>query len=138
MDGPYRANIPQGNCFASCNLVSSAFGSAESYSRSLLSVGNGYPIFDVIGDWDRSPLHLSRGPSLGDIGVLNPDGDFVFAFNVFAPADDPIHLNETPPNFTPLKSLEQSEVSKLPNHFPPGTVIASKGINIDRVSDSPL
>ncbi len=132
--GPYRDSIPQGNGFPICNMVSSAYGSAESYSRSLLSSGNGYPIFDVIGDWRRSSLHIRRGPSIGDVGVLSHEGNFIFAFNVFASPNDPVHANETPPNFQPMSVLEQSEVTTQPDYFPPGTVIASKGITINHIS----
>ena len=134
MLGPYRDSIPQGNGFPIFNLVSPAFGSAESYSRSLLSSGNGYPIFDVIGDWKRSSLHITRGPSIGDVGVLCHEGNFIFAFNIFAPPNDPLHANETPPNFQPMEAPEQSEVTKQSDYFPAGTVIASKGITVNHIS----
>jgi hypothetical protein len=98
----------------------------------MLSLGHGYPILDVVGDWNRSVLHLKRGPSLGDVGLLNPDGDFVFTFNIFAPPNDPVHINETPPGFVPMKYPDPTEVTRVPNYFPPGTVLASKGITIDR------
>ena len=104
----------------------------------MLSLGHGYPIFDVVGDWDRSALHLARGPSLGDVGHLNSDGDFVFAFNIFASPNDPIHVDRTPAGFVPMKYPEPTQVTRMPNYFPSGTVLASKGITIDRVSDSPL
>jgi hypothetical protein len=54
------------------------------------------------------------------------------------PSNDPIHKNETPPDFVPMKYPDPTEVTRIPNYFPPGTVLASKGITIDRVSDSPL
>ena len=104
----------------------------------MLSLGHGYPILDVVGDWNRSVLHLKRGPSLGDVGLLNPDGDFLFIFNIFAPSDDPIHINETPPGFIPMKYPDPTELARVPSYFSPGTVLASKGITIGHVSDSPL
>ena len=138
LHGPYRDSVPEENNFPFCNRVFTAYGSAESYSRSMLSLGHGYPIFDVVGDWNRSSLHLKRGPSLGDVGLLNSDGDFLFSFNIFAPPSDPVHVNETPPDFVPMKYPDPIEVTRVPNHFPSGTVLASKGITINRISDSPL
>jgi len=73
--------------------------------------------------------------SLGDVGLLNPDGDFLFTFNIFAQFNDPVHNKETPPGFVPMK---YPEVARVHNYFSPGTVLASKGITIHRVSDSPL
>ena len=66
------------------------------------------------------------------------DGRFIMMFNIFANANDPVHKNDTPSNFVPMKSPETTEVTRIPNHFPTGTVIATKGINIHRISDSPL
>ena len=138
MDGPYRGAEPIVNAFPRCNKVFSVRGAVESYSRALLSVGHGYPIFDVAGDWRRSPLHLSRGPSPGDIGILNPQGDFVLAFNIFADPNDPIHQNETPSDFVPTKPPDPTEIIRIPNYFQPGTVIASKGVDVRHISNSPL
>ena len=138
MHGPYREGIPETNQFPIFNKVFSAPGSVQSYTRSLLSLGNGYPIFDVVGDRKRSTLHLERGPGMGDVGLLSNRGDFVFLFNIFAHPSDPIHVDETPPGFIPMKFPEPTEMTQRPNHFPPGTVLASKAIEIHRVSDSPL
>ena len=80
MHGPYQDLIPRENGFPICNLVSCAFSSAESYSRSLLSAGNGYPIYDVIGGWKRTSFHIQRGPSIGDVGVLNGGGGGVILY----------------------------------------------------------
>jgi hypothetical protein len=136
--GPYREGVPESNQFALCKKVIAVAGSAESYSRSLLSLGNGYPIFDVFGNWHRSTLHLNRGPSLGDVGFFTRNGDFTFAFSIFASVSDPLHINDTTPGFIPMKFPEPTEVTRQPNHFHPGTVLASKGIKIRRVSESPL
>jgi len=37
-------------------------------------------------------------------------------------SDDPVHANETPPDFEPLSA---PEITRKPNHFTPGTVIVS-------------
>jgi hypothetical protein len=31
----------------------------------------------------------TRGISIGDVGVLSPGNQFIFAFNIFLPADHP-------------------------------------------------
>ena len=136
--GPYRDSLFEKNYFPFCNRVSTADGAAESYPRSMLSLGHGYPILNVVGNRNSSDLHLKRAPSLGDVGLLSSDGDFTFTFNIFTPPNDPIHVNETPPGFMPMKYPDQTEVSRIPNQFPPGTVLTSKGITIRHISDSPL
>ncbi|KAF9532754.1 hypothetical protein CPB83DRAFT_880427 [Crepidotus variabilis] len=132
---PYGRPI---NCFPICNPVSSAYGGVESYARSLLFTGNGFPIFDVLGDRNRSVRYLQRGVGIGDVGILDPGGDFVFAFNIFADPDDPLHADDIPPEFEQQLQPEPSEVKQIKNHFPPGTVIASKGVKVTRLQDSPL
>ncbi len=72
---------------------------------------------------------------MGDVGVISHAGDFIFAFNIFASPNDPVHENETPPDFQPMKAPEESDVTRQPVYFPPGTVIASKGITINYISD---
>lgn len=75
---------------------------------------------------------------MGDVGVLCHEGNFIFAFNIFTPPNDPVHVNETPPNYQPMKVPEQSEIKKQSGYFPPGTVIASKGITVNQISDPSL
>ena len=79
----------------------------------------------------------TRGISMGDVGILSEDSEFVFAFNIFLPADHPYNKN-TPDSFHPLDPLEEAEVCTSVDYFPRGTVIASRGVKVTRHSEDPL
>ena len=81
---------------------------------------------------------MTRGISIGDVGILNDDSEFVFAFNIFLPADHPYNKNKTPDSFHPLDPLEETEICTSVDYFSRGTVIASKGVKVERLSEDPL
>lgn len=60
------------------------------------------------------------------------------SFNIFLPADHPYNENHTPDSSFPLDPLDESEICTTVNYFPPGSVIASKGIKVTRLSDDPV
>ncbi|KIM37483.1 hypothetical protein M413DRAFT_448528 [Hebeloma cylindrosporum] len=111
----------------------------QSYARSLFSAGHGYPMYDastatsVPGDYKNV-----RGISIGDVGILSTNGQFIFAFNIFLPAGHPYNKGNTPDSFSPLEPLDESEIHTVHEYFPPGAVVASKGIKVTRHSENPL
>jgi len=78
------------------------------------------------------------GISIGDVGVLSDEGEFVFGFNIFLPSDHPYNKGNTPNSFSPLEPLDDSEIHTLTEYFPRGAVITSRGIKVTRHSESPL
>jgi len=80
----------------------------------------------------------TRGISIGDVGVLSPGNQFIFAFNIFLPVDHPYNKSNAPESFVPLNALQDSEVCTTADYFPRGYVIASKGVNVTRHSEDPL
>ncbi|KIM37487.1 hypothetical protein M413DRAFT_54279, partial [Hebeloma cylindrosporum] len=60
------------------------------YARSLFSAGHGYPMYDP-STVARVPEDYNsiRGISIGDVGVLSTEGEFIFGFNIFLPSDHP-------------------------------------------------
>ncbi|CAA7271115.1 unnamed protein product [Cyclocybe aegerita] len=111
-------------------------GAPHRFSRPQLGSGNGFAPFKPHG-FEKSEEHLKVGAGIGDVGYLNELGTFTFFFNIFYPKDDPIQTSHIPRNFTPIEpSLSEWEVKTVPGHFPPGTVIASKGLEVSHVPDS--
>ncbi|PPQ76765.1 hypothetical protein CVT26_000265 [Gymnopilus dilepis] len=114
-------------------------GKASSYSRSLLLAGHGFPIWNPSGDLARPPAYLKRGISIGDVGVLDSDGVFEFHFNIYLPPDDPTHAGTVPPHFQPVEPiLQPHEIRYDREYFPPGHVVASRGVATKQYSDDPL
>lgn len=68
-------------------------------------MGHGYPL------WIPGPnenLHVDyrkKGVTVGDVVVFTKDGAVDFVFNIFRPADDPIHSHGVPEGFSPLQPL---------------------------------
>lgn len=112
------------------------------YSRALFSAGYGYPMwYPRIGPDLPSPYE-KRGICIGDVGILSTvDGQFCLSFNMFLPHDDPLNslaVLSPPPGYVPLSPPSESEIVSMPDYFLPGSVVASKGTEITRVSETPL
>ncbi|KAF9543634.1 hypothetical protein CPC08DRAFT_424017 [Agrocybe pediades] len=128
------------NTFPLAHLISASVGARETYSRSLLSTGNGYSPRSRDGiDTLRSKLQYTQGVTVGDIGLVDPhDGLFVYLFNIFASRDDPLNELGVPEDFGPLVLDREKDVVVQPDYFPPGTVISSTGVEVTRVSEDPF
>jgi len=136
--GPYRQYNPP-NTFSRCHTVSAVSGGEETYTRALLSTGNGYALWQPFGITDPRPKkHLEEGVSIGDVGLIDQGGDFCYLFNIFASSDDPLHELGVPQGFEPLQIERHTDIRSLPEYFPPRTVISSTGVDITKVSDDPL
>lgn len=52
----------------------------------------------------RLPVeYRMKGVSIGDVGLITPDGAFDYLFNICLPSDDPVNINRVPENFLPLE-----------------------------------
>ena len=126
--------------FALYNRSSAVPGNTESYIRSLTFAGHGYPPWETVGNLRCPANHVRVGVGIGDVGVtMARGGQFDFHFNIFSDEDDPIQHQGTPAKFKPLRpTLDSTEVRFQPDYFPPGTVIASKGVEVTHISESPM
>ncbi|KIM37481.1 hypothetical protein M413DRAFT_30940 [Hebeloma cylindrosporum] len=115
------------------------FSPQQSYVRSMFATGHGYPMYDAV-TVARIPddYKAVRGISIGDVGVLSHEGEFLFAFNIFLPSDHPYNKGRPPESFSPLEPLEESEIQTVDEYFPRGAVVTSKGIKVIRHSENPL
>lgn len=93
----------------------------------------------MIGNENRPERHLRQGVSIGDVGLIDRDGDFVFVFNIFAPPSDTIH-HRLPRGFQEMTPRPDTEIDIefMPDYFGPGTVLASEGVEGEVVSKEPL
>jgi len=74
---------------------------------------------------------------LGDVGMVDGDGEFVHLFNIFRNRSDAIQGNYIPEGFEPLL-LSHCKSRVIPGHLPAGTVLASPSIVVSRKAESPL
>lgn len=121
-------------------MVASPSPKSHLYARSLLSSGNGFGLYVPNGGQGRPQGHLDgKVALLGDVGQIDPNGFFDFSFNIFFDANHPIQWEELPQNFRPISpSLGADESVHTPNFLTPGTVLASDGIKVSRLSTAPL
>ncbi|KZP12588.1 hypothetical protein FIBSPDRAFT_681498, partial [Athelia psychrophila] len=74
----------------------------------------GYPLY-YPEPLDSLPLELrKRGTSIGDVGIIKPDGLFQFAFNIFTPqTDTTINRFGVPDGFREMRMDWDLEISRL-------------------------
>ncbi|KAH9482314.1 hypothetical protein JR316_0004412 [Psilocybe cubensis] len=113
---------------------------SDIYCRILSMAGNGFPFWPGSTPILREP-YTRRTIEVGDVGYINQMGNFEFAFNLFLPSDDPLNQfnrNKLPEGYVPLDPPYESEISRIPGYYPPGSVIATKGIDVHRLGENPL
>lgn len=118
------------------HIISTSSPAVEgnTYTRTLLASGNGYPMWIPTSNLSLPSEYLAKGTSIGDVGILDRYGLFTFHFNIFLPSNHPCHTHGMPRNFVPLEPFSASDVRRSPNYFPPGSTIRSSGIQLTRSS----
>lgn len=119
--------------------VESSINDAESYTRSLMMLGHGVPLWRPTGDLASPVEYLHRGPEVGDIMFIDEYGVFLFLFNIFRARDDPINgeIVRLGGQYEPL-TLDPSEVTRVNDYFPRGAVITSTGVIATKKCEQPL
>ncbi|KAF9536447.1 hypothetical protein CPC08DRAFT_652108, partial [Agrocybe pediades] len=79
-----------------------------------------------------------QGVGIGDVGLLDRVGYFVYMFNIFASRDDDLNERSVPEDFEPLVLNRERDVVVKRDYFPPRSVISSKGVEVTRVSEDPF
>jgi hypothetical protein len=126
---PVTTSFSPGPCQC-LHLKTMSPGPSDVYVRQLLPQRYGYPLF-IPEPNENLPLEYRQiGISIGDVGIIMPDGSFSFLFNICAPADDPVHCYGVPDGF---KSVHPTplDVSYFSNCLPPQSVICSHSIKIE-------
>ncbi|KAJ6492857.1 hypothetical protein C8R47DRAFT_424285 [Mycena vitilis] len=115
----------------------SGLSAADLYVLLMLMCGKRYPM------WSPSPnsahqvpvAHRKYGISLGDVGLITPDGAFDFMFNIFAAKNDPLNGNgkNVPDGFSPCSWSRDKRESSMPA----GATLNSRDIDVE-VADLPM
>ncbi|KAK0217493.1 hypothetical protein EDD85DRAFT_781661, partial [Armillaria nabsnona] len=67
--------------------------------------GHGYPLWYPRPPSNFPPDYFRRGTQIGELsGYLDAGGGFIYLFNVYKDAEDPVNLKRVTPGFVPLKS----------------------------------
>ncbi|KAF7369461.1 Pleiotropic drug resistance ABC transporter protein [Mycena venus] len=75
------------------------------YCSQLRRQKRGFPLHVPGPQETSSKEYRKRGVAIGDVGRITPEGCFDFFFNIYLPADHPIHNNDVPEHFLSVTSL---------------------------------
>ena len=76
---------------------------------------HGFPLWIPQPNMTLPPSYQRQGVSIGDVGIITPDGGFDFLFNVCLPAEHPSNPEVLPEGFVPLE-LKPTDICKFPAH----------------------
>ena len=110
----------------------------EIYYSHLLTKKRGSPLW-IPGPGMQLPIEYRRqGISIGDVGIITESGGFDFLFNIFLPADHPIHVRGVPESFCPLDPTQlEIETGRIygRNTYLTSSSVRTTGVNSSRVSN---
>jgi hypothetical protein len=72
---------------------------SEVYARQLLPKKYGYPLFIPAPHNNLPQEYRDRGASIGDVGIIKPNGSFSFVFSICEPATGPVNCFGVPEGF---------------------------------------
>lgn len=111
--------------------------SREVYTDILISKKRGFPLWIPSPNASLPPEYRCSGVSIGDVGILTPEGGFDFIFNIFAEFSDPVNAHSgLTENFSPLRPpLHHHEIQRFKENIA-GTLISDDSfIRMDNVQD---
>ncbi|KAF5323802.1 hypothetical protein D9619_012966 [Psilocybe cf. subviscida] len=133
-----RANTLPYHGFPKLLQTQSSISDAESYTRSLIMLGHGVPLWRPRGNLVAPSEYLRHGPQIGDIMHITREGVYQFVINIFCRHDEPINSKmDMQGQYQPL-TLDPSEVTRVENYWKPGAVITSTGVVAVKQCDTPL
>lgn len=96
------------------------------YTDCLLPLKHGYPLYRPEPDYGLPRAYRNHGISIGDVGIIKPEGYFDFLFNICqgpgSPEPNPVNEHGLPSGLEPL---EPGEVLDDPNYFGQKAVVAN-------------
>ncbi|KAJ7654128.1 hypothetical protein DFH06DRAFT_1093141 [Mycena polygramma] len=127
--GPVPTSIPS-------DTSTEALSDSEIYHRQMLFQKRGFPLYVPEPEISLPAEYQRRGVAIGDVGSVTPEGTFDFFFNIFLAPDDPIHVNHTPENFSPLPLYDPIDL--LHENHAPGDFVSSSNVqrlDLDNLSE---
>ncbi|KAF9475719.1 hypothetical protein BDN70DRAFT_897933 [Pholiota conissans] len=87
-------------------------------------MGHGYPLWILGPNENLHAEYRKKGVTVGDVVVFTKDGAVDFVFNIFRPANDPIHSHGVPNGFYPQICSD----TRRYQHYGEDSYLASKPI----------
>ncbi|KAF9048912.1 hypothetical protein BJ165DRAFT_1067886 [Panaeolus papilionaceus] len=105
------------------------------YERKMLEKCRGYPLW--VPECSQTLLVSKRklGVDVGDVGLIENDGHFVFLFNILLPSDHSFHPDVMPEGYTPVQPLRPHDMM-LTNPLATNTAMTSAGVRRLRLNDA--
>ncbi|KAF7312570.1 Pleiotropic drug resistance ABC transporter protein [Mycena indigotica] len=104
-------------------MPSETFSENEVYCSLLCQRQRGFPLYVPEPQENLPSEYLERGVSIGDVGMITPEGIWDFFFNIFLPANGPINRGRVPPNYSPLEPYDESDAHNL--RYEPGSFLST-------------
>src|SRR5262245_41933559 len=98
---------------------------SDIYTRRLLQEGHGYPLWIPEPNVYLNDDYKEVGTCVVDMGVVTPDGQFDYLFNVCKPANHPVNLGKTLENFECVEIREDHDMCGTYDLHPPRSHVAS-------------
>ncbi|KAJ7612364.1 hypothetical protein DFH06DRAFT_152746 [Mycena polygramma] len=117
--GPVPTSIP-------LDTSTEALSDSEIYYRQMLYQKRGFPLYVPGPKINLPAAYRRRGVAIGDVGRVTPEGVFDFFFNIFLAPGDPIHVNHTPEDFSPLALYDPIDL--LHESYDPGDSVSSSTV----------
>ncbi|TFK19371.1 hypothetical protein FA15DRAFT_601623 [Coprinopsis marcescibilis] len=85
------------------------------YERQLLQKRHGFPLWIPQPNGHLPKSYVDKGVSVGDVGIITPEGAFDYLFNICLPAEHPNNAGLLPEGFVPLLT-QHKDISEFPEH----------------------
>ncbi|TFK38870.1 hypothetical protein BDQ12DRAFT_83332 [Crucibulum laeve] len=85
--------------FSSPSPLSKCNSSCHSYIEQMLPLKHGYPLWLPEPDFNLPLEYRREGISIGDVGIITPDGGFDFLFNIWLSSTHSINPRDLPESF---------------------------------------
>ncbi|KAF5365229.1 hypothetical protein D9758_005429 [Tetrapyrgos nigripes] len=109
-------------------MATASIRPSETYARMLLPLGHGYPLWIPEPNNALPEEYQVEGVRIGDVGVVNSHGAFVFLFNICLEKEHPINQwNGVPEGFLPVQ-LNPWQIHTVTNMHRPSVPICSTGV----------
>lgn len=108
---------------------------SQVYARQLLSQKLGYPLFIPEPSANLPAQFRRRGVSIGDVGIIMPNGSFNYVFSVCAAADDPVNYLGVPQGFQRI-GLDPNLILQWPDMHKKGSELMSASMKKEDIDAS--
>lgn len=84
----------------------------DTYVQALLTLGQGYPLWNPNPSRALPEEYKKKGCGIGDLCIITPNGSVDYLWNICFASDHPINIGRTPPGFEPIAFDMSSDVDE--------------------------